>query len=86
MFQVIADRADDMLRTEAEGLRREFRNSTIKGSGYERKLIDVVVGLLPQSWRVGSGEVVDPHGRRSGQTDLVVALRPLRTNWRKSGA
>ncbi len=74
MFQIVAERADAMLRTEAESLRREFRNTTIKGSGYERKLVDVVVGLLPQSWRVGSGEVVDPYGRRSGQTDLVVAL------------
>ena len=63
-----------MLATEADSVRREFRNTTIKGSGYERKLIDAVVGLLPQTWRVGSGEVVDPSGRRSGQTDLVIAL------------
>lgn len=63
-----------MLSTEADALRREFRNTSIKGTGYEKKLVDVVAGLLPQTWRVGSGEVVDPHGRRSGQTDLVVAL------------
>lgn len=74
VFDAIAKKADGYLAHEVQNLRDQFLNSTVKGTGYERALGDVVKGVVPPMWRVGWGEVVDPYGQRSGQTDLVVAL------------
>jgi hypothetical protein len=70
----MAKKADRYLAAEVDSLREEFLNSTVKGTGYERVLAEVVRGVLPQTWRVGWGEIVDPDRRQSGQTDLVIAL------------
>jgi len=74
MYATMAKKADRCLKAEVDSLRDEFLNSTVKGTGYERILAEVVRGVLPQTWRVGSGEVVDPARHQSGQTDLVIAL------------
>lgn len=74
VFQSIAERADGMLVTEFNNVRQRFKNSTVKGTGYERAVAEIIRGVVPPTWKIGSGEIIDPYGRRSGQTDLVVAL------------
>jgi hypothetical protein len=50
-----------------------MRHPGDKGSEYEAAFRSVVAGVFPSTWKVGEGEIIDPHGNRSPQTDVVIA-------------
>lgn len=49
-----------------------LRQSTDVGSAREHFVTRILKGILPKSVVVGSGEIVDGAGRRSGQQDVII--------------
>ena len=59
------------LRGELEQLRHKFADASVKGGSAEEIVRAFLREYLPRSHGVGHGEIVDSHGGRSGQLDLV---------------
>jgi hypothetical protein len=60
------------LRNDSESIRIAFKNSTNKGSSFERILRDRIATFSPPDWRATHGEILDSHGVRTGQVDIAV--------------
>ena len=70
------------LRLESESIRYAFRNTTNKGSGFEKVLRDRIATFCPPHWRTTHGEIIDSYGQQTGQVDLAVvnSLHPRGNN------
>jgi hypothetical protein len=61
------------MRARLQEARATFSHRGTKGSVVEEAFRDFVRQYIPRRLEVGHGEVVDSFGRRSAQTDLVIA-------------
>ena len=69
MLDVIEERMKGALAQS----RAMFAHLGVRGSVVESEFREVLAKQLPRSLTVGAGEVIDLHGRRSGQMDVLVA-------------
>src|ERR1043166_5819392 len=53
-------------------VRAELEHRGNKGASVEATVREFIRRYLPQRYGVGHGEIIDPEGRRTGQTDVVV--------------
>lgn len=60
------------LQVEAEVFSRLVGHNGEMGRANELALVQLVARLLPARYRVGTGVVIDSHGRRSKQSDVIV--------------
>jgi hypothetical protein len=60
------------LRLESEAIRRKFKNTTNKGSGFESLIRNQIDIFSPSYWRATQGEIIDSYGIRTGQIDIAV--------------
>jgi hypothetical protein len=61
------------MRAKLDEIRATFANPGNKGSGTEDLIRSFLRTYLPRYLEVGHGEVIDSHGGRSPQTDVVIA-------------
>jgi len=60
------------MRNKLEELRSTFKQSGDKGSSVEKVVRDFLRNYLPRRLEIGTGEIIDSKGHRSGQTDIVI--------------
>jgi hypothetical protein len=68
------------LRSNLEETRAKLRHAGNKGMSAEGAFRQALAGFLPRRLSVGHGEVIDRHGHRSAQCDVVVAT-DQHPNW-----
>jgi hypothetical protein len=68
------------LRAQLEGVRSQLRHPGNKGSRAEGAFRQALSEYLPKAFSFGHGEIIDTHGGRSAQTDLVIAT-DFHPNW-----
>ena len=59
--------------TELQRIRETYEHGGTRGGEAEATLRELLRKHLPRIYRVGHGEVFNKDGRRSRQTDVVVA-------------
>jgi hypothetical protein len=64
---------EDQLRASLEVSRSTFSHPTNKGNEAEAAARDFLSHHLPRHLTVGNGEIIDTHGQRSGQVDIVIS-------------
>jgi hypothetical protein len=67
----IAKVEKQMVEALAE-VRETFIHSGNKGTTNENNFSDFVRQYLPRKFEIGNGEIIDSHGNRSGQVDIVM--------------
>ena len=65
--------AERRMQSQLDEARATFEQSGDKGASAEEAFRGLLRTYLPRSMGVGQGEVVDTHGNRSAQTDVVIA-------------
>ena len=73
MFSELMTGLGERLRQRLSDTRVSLRHPGDKGTHAEQALRDVLAQYLPRRLSVGQGEVIDTHGARSGQVDIVIA-------------
>ncbi|MBE2320403.1 hypothetical protein DVA67_030855 [Solirubrobacter sp. CPCC 204708] len=63
------------LRAEVEVLSELVRHAGERGRANELALARILEAFLPSRWQVGSGLLIDSHGRYSAQMDIVIQER-----------
>lgn len=65
---------DKALRSQLELARGSMKHSTAKGDQLEIATRSWLRTVLPKGLWVGHGEIIDTHGNRSGQHDVIIAF------------
>ncbi|MCF2520707.1 DUF6602 domain-containing protein [Dyadobacter sp. CY351] len=73
MLKAIIDNVEVQMRGKLAELRSTHSHSGIKGSGAEKTFFDFIEKYLSRTYAVGTGEIIDSYGQRSGQVDIVIA-------------
>lgn len=60
------------MQANFDGISSQIKHKPSKGSAREEILRRFLSNYLPESVEIGKGEIVDVHGNRSDQTDLVI--------------
>lgn len=73
---------DDWIKTISKMIEVSFEvgasvsdHSTILGDARESFIRDILEQFLPSSISIGSGQIIDQHGRRSKQVDIIIYRR-----------
>jgi hypothetical protein len=71
--------SEGQLRLSLDEARARFAHAGNKGDEVERAASQFLREHLPRRYGVGEGEIIDTHGKRSGQLDVVVSdeLQPF---------
>ncbi len=72
MLQQKIAAAEAQMRTKLEEVRAALAHAGSKGSHVEETWRTFLREYLPRRLEVGHGEVIDSHGNRSAQTDIVI--------------
>jgi hypothetical protein len=67
------DALEGQLRAQLDHARAQLEHMGNRGSAAEDAFRDFLARHLPRRFDVGHGEVVDTHGARSGQVDVIVS-------------
>lgn len=62
-----------MLRAQLDAVRAQLHHSGNKGASAEAAFREALARFLPRRLQLGTGEVIDTHGRRSPQCDVIIA-------------
>lgn len=60
------------LRSEVDFINSLFEHQGVKGEGNETVLRDLITKFIPKRYGVGTGVVIDRHGKPSRQCDIVI--------------
>ena len=60
------------LRSEVDFINSLFEHQGVKGAGNESALRELITKFIPKRYGVGTGVVIDRHGKPSRQCDIVV--------------
>ena len=60
------------LRAEVDLINSLFEHQGVKGEGNEAVLRDLLRRFIPKKYGVGTGVVIDQHGKQSRQCDIVI--------------
>jgi hypothetical protein len=79
--------AESQMKTRLAQARATFAHSGIKGDHAEEAVREFLRQYMPRSYSIGTGEVIDSHGHRSAQTDVVITseVHPFTFNEQEPG-
>jgi len=60
------------LRSEVDSINSLFEHQGIKGEGNETILRELITKFIPKRYGVGTGIIIDRHGKQSRQCDIVI--------------
>jgi len=69
----LMENSERRVTLDLEDARAAYSNSTERGNAMERAIADALRRHLPVRLGTARGEVIDSHGRRSRQVDVVIA-------------
>lgn len=72
LFAAVFSSVEDQLRASLSVARGKYEHRGEKGVDVESAVRDVLREYLPRIYGIGHGEIIDSHGRRSAQTDIVI--------------
>ena len=72
MLKVEFEQIEHQMIAQLENARTRFSHAGDKGTVVEQSFRQFMKNYLPRRLGIGCGEIVDSHGGRSGQTDVVI--------------
>jgi hypothetical protein len=72
MLKVEFEQIEHQMIAQLENARTRFSHAGDKGAVVEKSFREFLKSYLPRRLAIGNGEIVDSHGGRSGQTDVVI--------------